>query len=169
MQPVHDGADARPRRWQTVNDHVEHSVQVPLHPGKAFTLFAERLGTWWPRGYTWGRDVLVDIGIEPREGGLCFERGPHGFRCDWGRVKRWSPGERLTITWQISPRREPEPNPSRASVVDVVFAADQGGCRITLEHRGFASHGDGADAYRAAMGSPQGWPYILSRFIDAAG
>jgi hypothetical protein len=24
-----------------------------------------------------------DIGIGPPEGGLCHERGPHGFTCHW--------------------------------------------------------------------------------------
>ncbi len=150
-----------------MSDRVEHSVHIRADPTAAFARFAERLGSWWPREYTWSGDVLVDIGIEPHEGGLCFERGPHGFRCDWGRVLTWSPGERLTIAWQISPRREPEPNPVRASTVDIVFSAKDGGCRVMLEHRDFSRHGEGAEAYCAAMGSPQGWPYILSRFEKA--
>jgi hypothetical protein len=34
--------------------------------------------------------------------------------------------------------------------------------------RAFARHGEGADAYRAGMGSPRGWPLILKRFAAAA-
>jgi hypothetical protein len=32
-----------------------------------------------------------------------------------------------------------------------------------LVHSGFEGHGEGAEDYAAAMGSPQGWEYILSR------
>jgi hypothetical protein len=40
---------------------------------------------------------------------------------------------------------------------------------VTLEHRDFDHHGDGADDYRTALASEQGWPYILSRYAAAAG
>lgn len=77
---------------QRMSDHVSQSVHVPLHPDRAFALFAEQLGHWWPQEYTWSRKVLELIGIEPRVDGLCFEHGPHGFRCDWGRVLAWELG-----------------------------------------------------------------------------
>ena len=36
--------------------------------------------------------------------------------------------------------------------------------RVELEHRAFERRGEGADGYRAAMDSPQGWPLLLERF-----
>jgi hypothetical protein len=39
----------------------------------------------------------------------------------------WDPPDRLVITWQISPRREPEPNPAKASEVEVRFGAEGDG------------------------------------------
>jgi uncharacterized protein YndB with AHSA1/START domain len=144
---------------------VRHTVSVPVPAEPAFRLFTDGLASWWPAEYTWSRDVLETIAIEPREGGRCFERGPHGFQCDWGRVLAWEPPRRVVFTWQISPRREPEPDPAKAGEVEVRFEpGDDGGTRVALEHRGFARHGDDADAYREAMGSPQGWPYILDRY-----
>ena len=63
-----------------------------------------------------------------------------------------------------------EPNPARASTVDVRFDAEgDRRTRVTLEHRDFDHHGDGVDDYRAALASEQGWPYILSRYAAAAG
>ncbi len=145
---------------------VRSAVQIQAPPERAFAAFAERLGEWWPREYTWSQGTLEAIGIEAGEGGLCFERGPHGFRLDWGRVVAWEPPARLAFTWQISPTRVPEPDPDRASTVEVRFEAvgDTGDTEVALEHRDFERHGDGADGYAEAMGSPQGWPYILAGF-----
>ena len=101
----------------------------------------------------------------PREGGFCFERGPHGFTCHWGRVLVWDPPARLVLAWQIAPDRAPEPNPAKASEVEVRFrAAGSASTRVDLEHRAFPRHGDAADTYRQALASPQGWPLILARY-----
>ena len=131
-----------------MDPHIEiihRAIEVPLSAERAFGFFTEHFALWWPREYTWGQEVVEDIGIEPREGGLCFERGPYGFRCDWGRVLSWEPPRRLVLAWQISARREPQPNPAKASTLEVTFAADTPQrTRVLLEHRDFERHGDGA-------------------------
>ena len=125
---------------------------------------------WWPPEYTWAQQSLAEIAIEPAEGGRCYERGPHGFSCDWGRVLAWEPPDRLVFTWQISPQRVPQPDPARSSEVEVRFAAEGASAtRVELEHRHFERHGEGADGYRAAMTSEHGWPLLLERFAAAAG
>ncbi|HYD50983.1 MAG TPA: SRPBCC family protein [Gemmatimonadaceae bacterium] len=148
-----------------MSDSIRLAQTIARPPAEAFALFTEGLGRWWPREYTWGQEALEAIGMEPRPGGLCFERGPHGFRCDWGRVVAWEPPARVAFTWQISPRREPVPDPARASRVEVRFeAVGDAATRVTLVHDGFEWHGEGAAEYRAALASPEGWPFILERF-----
>jgi hypothetical protein len=137
---------------------------VPVARDVAFRTFTNGMAGWWPREYTFSQDALREIGIEPRVDGLCFERGPYGFRCDWGRVLAWEPPERFTLAWQIGPTRVPQPDPAHASEVDVSFDADGSATRISLLHHGFDRHGDGADDYRAAMDGPGGWDYILACF-----
>jgi uncharacterized protein YndB with AHSA1/START domain len=146
---------------------VTASVTVPAPPDRAFAVFTERFGTWWPREYTWSHDVLEEIGIESGAGGICFERGPHGLRCDWGRVLVWDPPARLAFTWQISPERVPVPDPSRASEVAVRFMAEGSGTCVQLQHRGFERHGEGGTEYAKGMGSDEGWPLLLERYADA--
>lgn len=153
-----------------MNEPIQRTLTVPLSGADAFDLFAMELAQWWPREYTWGRDAMESIGIEPRVGGLCYELGPGGFRCDWGHVLVWDPPRRLELAWQISPRREPEPNPSRASTVEVRFdEQDPGHTMVTLTHGDFDRHGADAAAYRDAMASPQGWPHIMEQYAGAAG
>jgi uncharacterized protein YndB with AHSA1/START domain len=153
----HTGADA-----------VRRTLTVPASPDRAFAVFTAKLASWWPPEYTWAGDVLDAIAIEPREGGRCFERGPHGFECDWGRVLVWDPPGRLVFTWQISPTRVPEPDPAKASEIEVRFAAEGSATtRVAFDHRGFERHGESGAGYRDALDSPQGWTYILDRYASA--
>jgi uncharacterized protein YndB with AHSA1/START domain len=147
---------------------VRATAHVSAPPSRAFHQFTNGLGDWWLPEYTWsGPEVLGRIGVEPREGGLCYELGPYGFRLDWGRVLVWEAPRLLVFTWQISPERVPEPDPARASEVEVRFAPDGAGTRIDLVHRHFDRHGDGGATYSAAMSV--GWQQLLGRFTDFTG
>ena len=145
-------------------DSIRARVRVDVAPDRAFELFTEGMGGWWPREFSWSQAALEEIGIEPREGGHCYEVGPGGFRCDWGTVAVWEPPRRIVFLWQIGPGREPVPDPARASEVEVRF--EEG--RVSLEHRAFERHGEGAEQYRDGLGSPQGWPWLLERFAATA-
>lgn len=143
-------------------------VTVRRSPPAAFHLFAEQLDTWWPRAYTWGQAVVEWIGLEPRAGGRCTERGPGGFECDWGHVTGWDPPARLELAWQISPRREPVPDQRQASRVQVEFVARDGGSDVRLLHDFFERHGPDGAPYRDALAAPEGWPLILASYVAAA-
>jgi uncharacterized protein YndB with AHSA1/START domain len=148
-------------------DEVTAGTDVPLTCEEAFALFSSGLGSWWPPEFSWSQDGLEEIGMEARPGGFLYEKGPHGLRLDWGRVLAWEPPDRVVFSWQISPERVPEPDPARASEVEVRFEPADSGCRLLLQHRGFARHGDGGEGYAEMMGT-QGWPYALERFRAAA-
>jgi uncharacterized protein YndB with AHSA1/START domain len=142
---------------------IHKSLAIPAPAGEAFNRFVHQFRHWWPKEYTWSQQKLRDIFIEPEEGGLCTEIGPHGFRCDWGRVIKYSPPVRIAFKWQIGFDRDPLPDPDKASEVVVDFIAD--GIRQTtveLHHRAFPNHGEHGDAYRQLMDSTQGWEYILA-------
>lgn len=156
-----------PYPWaMATDDAIRVREEVTVAPERAFQLFAQGLGGWWPAEYTWSGECLESICIEPFEDGRCYERGPHGFQCDWGRVLVWDPPRRLVFSWQIGPDRAPQPDPAKAGEVEVSFTATKsGGTAVELEHRGFASL-DGGSAYREALSAEAGWPYILSRYVS---
>lgn len=102
-------------------------------------------------------------------GERCFERGPHGFRCDWGRLVEWDPPCKVALTRHIGPKSIPQPNPEHASTVAVTFAArGEGLTSVSIEHGDFARHGDDAVEYRNAMASEYGWSFLLQRYVAAA-
>ncbi|MGH3994468.1 MAG: SRPBCC family protein [Pseudonocardiaceae bacterium] len=145
------------------------AVTVEASPERAFEVFTEGLGEWWPKEFSWSQDVLEEIGIEPRAGGFASERGPHGFTIHWGRVLASEPPERLVFTWQIAGDRSPQPDPGKASEVEVVFGATgDGSTSVELEHRGWERHGDGAQQYRDGFEQSGAWPYAPERFAAAA-
>ena len=158
-------------RKQATEDAIRLTLRVPTSVERAYAVFAEEFASWYhPSEYTWSQDVLETIGIEGREGGRCFERGPYGFWVDWGRVLVWDPPHRLAFSWQISPGREPVPDPEKASEVELrIHEEGPQSTRVEFEHRGFSRHGEGAESYLMALGSEQGWPYILDRYAVTFG
>ncbi|HVS64513.1 MAG TPA: SRPBCC family protein [Thermoanaerobaculia bacterium] len=145
-------------------DPIRLSADLAVDPDAAFATFVDRFGDWWPPEYSWSGGSLESIGIEPRVGGFCFERGPYGLRLDWGRVTAWDPPRRLAFSWQMEMDRTPQPNPARASEVEVRFEPVAGGSRVTLVHDAFERHAVRPDAYREALAAPDGWPRILDRY-----
>lgn len=154
-----------------INQQVEPiqlSMDVPVSVNRAYGFFTEQMHTWWPKEYTWSGDVLETIAIQPETGGRCFERGPHNFELDWGRVLVWEPPHRLVFTWQISPERVPQPDPDKASQIELRFSVgEKNETHLEFKHRDIANHGEGSAAYRDALAAPQGWSYILDRYAAA--
>ena len=147
-------------------DPLEASVHVELAPELAFERFTAGFGAWWPAEFTWSQIGLLEwIGMDGRVDGLLSERGPHGFRVDWGRIVEWEPPTRLAFLWQIGADRVPVPDPARASTVTVTVEADADGSRVRVVHDAWQRHGDGAQDYRDQF--QQAWPMALERFAAA--
>lgn len=150
-------------------DALRSEISVPVSPARAFSSFVQEISEWWPSAYTWSGPVLERMVIEGKAGGACYEIGPRGFRCDWGRVRNFDEPDRLLFLWQISARRVPLPDPAQASEVEVSFSLAGTGTRVLLEHRGFSRHGADGEWYRDAMASDRGWPLILDQFAAHLG
>lgn len=136
---------------------------MPISQDQAFSFFINDINKWWPREYTWSKDKLMSININAKTDGLCTEIGPFGFRCDWGRVVHIEENTIILLKWQISPQRVPVPDPEKASDISIHFKSDaNGSSKIEFEHFNFENHGEGAQDYRKAMESPEGWDYILN-------
>jgi uncharacterized protein YndB with AHSA1/START domain len=145
--------------------HGTRTVGVPVE--RAFRVFTEAFGTWWPPTYHIGDAEMAEAVIEPRAGGRWFERGVDGSECDWGRVLVWDPPHRLVVTWQINGEWQYDPDPDHASEIEVRFLAD-GPTQTTveLEHR-MLERLVHAEAAHAAVGGDSGWRGILDRYTAA--
>lgn len=148
------------------NVRVTKTVTVPASAERAFTVFTERFGTWWP-GHHIGSAELAEAVIEPREGGRWFERGVDGSECDWGVVLAFEPPARILLSWHLQGDWTYHPDPARASEVEVRFVAEAPDrTRVELEHRHIERHDD-PEAVRGGVDSPNGWPGILAGYAEA--
>jgi uncharacterized protein YndB with AHSA1/START domain len=154
---------------QATAGSVRHVITVPAAPERAFAVFAERMGTWWPRHHSLSPDVVRDdVVLEPRAGGRWYERDETGAECDWGRVLAWEPPGRMLLAWHLSADWEFDPDPARASEVEVRFAPEGSGTRVELEHRGFERHGERGGEVASSVGSDGGWAEVLAGYPELA-
>jgi len=147
---------------------VRREVTVEAPVARAFSVFTEYQGTWWPAGYHIGEQEPEAIMVEPRAGGRWYERAPDGAECDWGRVLVWEPPHRVVFAWQINAEWRFEPDAAKGSEVEVSFTpAGARGTLVRLEHRNFERHGAGAASIRESIAGPEGWTGLLEGFAKA--
>ena len=144
---------------------VRKTITVPLPPEAAFDLFTAGMWTWWP-GETHSLSAMdkksrpKHVEIEPRLGGRILETMENGDKHPWATITRWDPGAGFTLNWYVG-RDEAE-----ATMVDVTFAADGDGTKLTLVHSGFEILGEGGQKSRDNYNS--GWGPVLNDSFSKA-
>jgi uncharacterized protein YndB with AHSA1/START domain len=147
---------------------VKRSVTVDATPERAFDVFTAGFASWWPMAsHHIGEKTAVDVAIEPRVGGRWFERDAEGAECDWGFVTAWEPPSRLVLTWHLTHEYAFDPDPERASEIEVRFTPQDGGTLVELEHHGFERRTQGGAQTREAVAGPGGWSGLLESYAEA--
>jgi uncharacterized protein YndB with AHSA1/START domain len=137
---------------------------VKAPPDRAFELFVDHMGSWWPKGRTVGQTPHADIIVERRPGGRWYERAEDGVETDWGKVLALSPPGRLLLAWQLDAGFRYDP--AFSTEVELTFEAVHEGTRVTLEHRNLERFGDSAAKLAELLGG--GWPTFLKHYADFA-
>jgi uncharacterized protein YndB with AHSA1/START domain len=152
---------------QAEDTAVRASIVVDAPADRAFSVFTDDIGTWWDPTHHILEGDLAEMVFEPRAGGHVYDRGVDGSECRWARVLAYEPPERFVISWDIDPQWKLEPDPDKASEVEVRFIPEgPDRTRVELEHRNLERHGDGWERVRDAVGSPGGWPAGLERLAN---
>jgi uncharacterized protein YndB with AHSA1/START domain len=146
---------------------MEIVVEAPIE--RAFRVFTEDFDRVKPREHNMLDVEIAETVFEPRAGGRVFDRGADGSEFQWARVLAYEPPNRVVFSWDISLQWQLETDPGKTSEVEVRFHAEgPNRTRVELEHRNLSRHGDGWDAMRAAVDSPDGWQRGLDAFVSAA-
>lgn len=149
---------------------VAKAIVVEVPRVQAFEFFI-RQEVWWPvRTHHLAEPPLETVILEPFEGGRWFERGHDGRECDWGTVLVWEPPRRIVVTWQVGPGWVHEPDPTKASEIEVRFLAEsQQRTRIELEHRHLERYGERAEQMRSILDGPGGAAGVLRAYAAQFG
>jgi uncharacterized protein YndB with AHSA1/START domain len=149
---------------------VRQEIKVNAPIEHAFEVFTGGLASWWPlESHHIGGQPAETAVLEPRAGGRWFERAADGSECDWGSVLVWEPPKRVVLSWHLGADWSYDPDPERASEVEVTFVAEgESATRVALEHRRLERHGAGAEKIREAVSGRGGWPILLEAFAAAA-
>lgn len=156
--------DSQPASSYAVRKTV--TVNVPIE--RAFRVFTEEHGKWWPlETHHIGKVAAATAVIEPRLGGRWYERGVDGSECLWGNVLAWEPPHRLVLAWRIT--ADWRYDPGLQTEVEVIFFAEgPGKTRLELEHRNLDQYRNNAEMMRSIFESEGGWTGIVARFAAAA-
>jgi uncharacterized protein YndB with AHSA1/START domain len=152
----------------TVTDtSVRTSIVVEAPIERAFSVFTDDIGSWWPPEHHILEAELAEMVFEPREGGDVYDRGVDGSECRWARVLAYEPPSRVVLSWDIDTRWQIETDLERTSEVEVRFLSEAPDrTRVELEHRNLERHGEGWEKVRDAVGSPGGWAGGLRAFAE---
>jgi uncharacterized protein YndB with AHSA1/START domain len=143
-------------------------VEAPLE--RAFAVFTDGFGTWFPSEYNLMSTPIVERVFEPRVGGELYDRGEDGSECHWGRVLAYEPPNRVVVSWDIGPDWQVQTDPAKTSEFEVRFIAETPQrTRVELEHRKLDRHGEGWQGLRESLDADGGWPGCLRRFAERVG
>ena len=147
---------------------VRKEIIVEASQARAFRVFTEEHGAWWPlASHHIAPQAAETAIIEPRAGGRWFERAADGSECLWGKVLVWDPPGRLVLSWEISP--EWKHDDALSTEVEIRFVAlGPARTRVELEHRQLERFGGAAETMRGAFDSDEGWNSILRRYAERA-
>ena len=138
-------------------------VDAPIE--RAFAVFTEGIGSWFPPEYNLLAAPIAERVFEPRVGGRVYDRGVDGSQCQWGRVLAYEPPRRVVISWDISSHWQVETDLAKTSEVEVHFTSEAPNrTRVDLQHRHIERHGKGWEQLRDSVGGEGGWPEALRQF-----
>lgn len=140
---------------------IRKTVVVHRKPEEAFSIFTERLSSWWPhKTHSLSKGGAASVVMEPRVGGKLYETSEEGERKEWGTIVAWNPPSGFVTTWH------PGMDPESPTEVELRFTAVPEGTRVDLEHRNWERLG--AKAAENRKGYDGGWVAVFERaFVEA--
>ena len=82
-------------------------------------------------------------------------------------MTEFEPPTRVLLAWHLNPEWGYDPDPDKATEVEITFTAVEDGTLVELEHRGFEKHGETGAKMRDAVSAPGGWTDLLEMYAKA--
>jgi hypothetical protein len=148
---------------------VKRTLHVAVPVEKAFQVFTERMGAWWPATHHVGKIPFKDIRMDARAGGRWYEINAEGAEVVWGSVVAWEPPTRVVLGWHLQPDFQFDPDVKKASEGSLEFVQEgPESTRVEFEHRYLERHGENWQKLRDSVGSEGGWNSVMGEFVKWA-
>jgi len=141
---------------------IRRSLVVDAPVERAFEVFTEGFGGWWPVSTHSVGASIVDKPVrtavfEPCLGGRVYEVMEDGTEAEWAEVTAWEPPARLVYLWHLKRDR------AEATEVEIRFESTApDSTRVDIEHRGWERLGAEGQTWRDRnMG---GWATLLPHY-----
>lgn len=133
---------------------IVKSLSVALPPAQAFDLFTVGIDRWWPRTiHSVSLERTRQVVFEGQPGGSVHEIRDDGARFEWGRILTWDPPRAVRFSWY------PGRDEATQQEVEVSFAPEGTGTRVTLVHSGWETLGERGTEVRG--GYDTGWDLVF--------
>ena len=130
---------------------INKTVMLACQPERAFSLFTEQAGLWWPAERRHTKDPSSEIRIEAA--GRFFERSGAGVEVELGVVLIFEPARRLLLNWYQGT------GPANPTQVEITFDAVGTGTRVSVRHSAGVA---GQDVFeRNAPAYARSWESVL--------
>jgi uncharacterized protein YndB with AHSA1/START domain len=137
---------------------ITKSVVLRCDAQRAFELFTQKAGEWWPGDRRHTGDATSTIRIEAA--GRFFERAHDGTEVELGVVRAFEPARRLAIDWY------PGTGAAAPTRVEVRFEPVDDGTRVTVVHDAGAA---GTELFSEnAAAYARSWDLVLTALAGAA-
>jgi len=143
---------------------IRRSVTVRCERERAFRLFTEEIGTWWPvEKHSRAVDDFEGEGVKVERvefqtfvGGQVLEHMSNGQTLPWGEILVYEPPARFVLAWKPTFAERPP------TEVEVMFSARGDHTLVELEHRKWERLE--GDLEELKTGYSEGWILTLERF-----
>ena len=148
-----------------VLDPIIKTIEVPCSQEKAFGVFVNEMGSWWPldkRSMSMKNGKPAkSLSIEPKQGGKIVEIGHDDTEHLWGTIKSYDPHDSISMDFHMGLPAE------NASHVEVRFTAlENERTRVELTQSNWEAFGEMAEMMRDGYGS--GWVIIFEQAYKSA-
>ncbi len=148
-------------------DPIICTIEVPCGQEKAFGVFVNEMGSWWPldkRSMSLmqsGGKPAKSLRIEAKQGGQIVEIGHDDTEYLWGTITSYDPHDSISMDFHMGLP------PENASLVEVRFTAlGNERTQVELTHSNWEAFGDMAEMMRSGYGS--GWVIIFEQAYKSA-
>lgn len=144
---------------------IKKQLEVNAPIERAFRVFTQNMGAWWPKQHHIGKSPLKECVVEPKAGGRWYEITEDGGTCEWGKVLAFEAPRRLVLAWQLN--ADFQYDPDFVTEVEVRFSPlGTSRTQIDFEHRDIERFGEKAKVLATMMG--EGWLQILASYAENA-